>query len=475
MVKMKGVLLGGVLAGLISGINVSATAASEEKPNVLFIAVDDLNDWVNCYGGYKGKVHTPHIDRLAAEGVMFTRAYSPVALCGPSRTALLTGKHPYSSGIYRIPQHFRHIAETKDLVTLPQYFRQCGYTAIGAGKIFHGPKDDSYDRISWDDYSDHWIGTQRPPTNDIPNYPMPFKNKDDLKNSYCAPIQQGIEKTGDAFNADYIADFLMREHDKPFFAAYGGFRPHTPWYAPKKFFDMYPLDEIVLPEAPEGDLNDVPPIGREVAYQGEYHTFEKIKELGLWKEYVQGYLACISFADACVGRVLDALEKSPHRDNTIVVLWSDHGWHLGEKDHWHKFTLWERGTRVPLIIKAPGVTPAGRQTAEPSNLVDLYPTLIELCGLPPFDQVEGESLVPVLENPDFDRNRMTVMSLPWNPDCHAIVDKRYRYIRYSDGTEELYDHKKDRTEWNNLADNPEYAVVKQRLKQKLLETVALPN
>jgi arylsulfatase A-like enzyme len=463
-------ILGSALAAQVSAQGAAAT--NPEKPNVLFLVVDDLNDWVSCYNWYKGKVYTPNIDKLASEGVLFTRAYCPVALCGPCRTAVLTGKYQYSTGIYRIEQHFRQISSTRDLVTLPQYFRKNGYIAVGSGKTFHGPNHDNCDRISWDDYSDHWFGTQRPPTNEIPHYPIPFKNTyDDIKNSYYGAIKQSLEETGDGYNAEYIADFLKQKHDKPFFAAYGCFRPHTPWFAPKEFFDLYPLDEIVLPDAPEGDLDDVPPIGRDVAYQGDYHTFEQIKELGLWKEYVRGYLACISFADACVGRVLDALEKSPYRDNTIVVLWSDHGWHLGEKEHWHKFTLWERGTRTPLIIKAPGVTPEGKRTADVTNLVDLYPTMVELCGLPPFSQVEGESLVPVLKNPDLDRNRTTVMSLPWHKDCHAIVDNRFRYIRYSDGTEELYDHKNDRTEFTNLANNPEYSDVKRRLKKKLLETV----
>ena len=280
-----------------------------------------------------------------------------------------------------------------------------------------------------------------------------------------APIEQSDEETDDWKTADLAAEFLQQEHDKPFFLGCGIYRPHLSWYIPKKYFDMHPLEDIQLPPHKENDLDDVPPMGRAMA--GE--TFNIIREHGQWKNAVQGYLAACSFADACVGHVLSALEKSVYRDNTIVVLWGDHGYHIGEKDHFSKSALWQETTRTPLIIYAPGVSKSQSRCSRPVSLVDLYPTLIELCGLPKRDDLDGRSLAPLVRNPemDWDYPVLITHSPQWYGANHAIHSQRYHYIHYQDGGEELYDNVADPYGWKNLADDPKYAEAKEELKKWL--------
>ena len=252
---------------------------------------------------------------------------------------------------------------------------------------------------------------------------------------------------------------LKKEHEKPFFIAYGLFRPHLPWYAPKKYFDLYPVDKIKLPTIDANDLEDVPPLGQRMARpQGDH---KKVTESDNWRRAVQGYLASISFADAQLGRVLDALDASPYRGNTVIVLWGDHGWHLGEKLHWRKFTLWEEATKAPLMFVAPGVTKPGGRSHRTVDFMDIYPTLVELCGLPERKELEGKSIVPLLKDPSAEWNRPALTT--HGRENHTIRTERWRYIRYRDGGEELYDHDVDPLEWKNLAEDSKYDKVKEEL------------
>jgi arylsulfatase A-like enzyme len=432
-------------------------AADETPPNVLFIAIDDLNDWVGCLGK-RPDVKTPNIDKLAKLGTLFTRAYCAAPACNPSRTALMCGLRPSTTGVYHNDQPWRPVL--KDAVTLSQYFMKHGYTAQGGGKIFHNAYNDA---ASWQ----HWekVGAFPHPAGKLPHNGIPNAGHFDW-----GPVDCDDQDMGDYKVAQWAADFLAKKHDKPFFLAPGFIRPHLPFYAPKKYFEMYPLDRVEVPKTIANDLEDVPPAGVAIAKPNGDHR--KVLEANQWKLAVQAYLACITFTDVMVGKVLDALEKSPHRNNTIVVLWSDHGWHLGEKQHWRKFALWEEATRVTFIVAAPGVTKAGTRCDRTVNLLDLYPTLVELCGLPRKDGLEGTSLVPLLRDPAAKWDRPSVTT--HGKDNHAVRSEKYRYIRYADGSEELYDHDADPLEWKNLAKDPGLDAVRKELAAHLPKTNA-PN
>jgi arylsulfatase A-like enzyme len=268
---------------------------------------------------------------------------------------------------------------------------------------------------------------------------------------------------GDAQVADWAIEQLGRTHEKPFFLACGFFRPHLPWYVPKRYFDLYPLETVTLPNVKEDDLDDVPPAGRAMAKPTGDHA--RVLEHGAWRRAVQGYLASISFVDACVGRVVRALDDGPHKDTTVIVLWSDHGWHLGEKLHWRKFALWEEATHNVLFFAAPGVTPEERRCDAPVSLLDVYPTLLDLCRVGPREELEGHSLLPLLQEPDREWPHPALTTHGRNN--HTLRTRRWRYIRYADGAEELYDHDADAMEWDNLADDPDYRDIKRKLKKSL--------
>ena len=461
-----------------------------QQPNVLFIAVDDLNDWVNCMGGRKG-VHTPNFDRLAKRGVLFTNAHCAAPACNPSRVAIMTGVAPASSGVYNNGQDWRRSPRLEKAVTLPEHFRTGGYEAYGVGKIFHalswitgGYGKQQNEAKLWDRY---WPAANSPMPD--PQWPKGTQSKRGT-NGYLyskpiavgkstegrpphffdwAPDAQSESGTADHKVVDWAAGELRKPHNKPFFHAVGIFRPHIPWYAPKKYFALYPEKEVFLPKIKENDLEDVPKPGQS-GIRKKWH--EWILKNDEWRGAVRGYLASISFADAQVGRLLDALDASPHAKNTIIVLWSDHGMHIGEKQQWEKFTLFEESTRVPLMIIAPGVTKAGTVCNRPVNLLDVYPTLNELCGLPVRKDLDGVSLVPLLKNPKskWDRPSLTT----WGKGNHAARGQRYRYILHPNGEEQLYDHKTDPDEFTNLADKPELAGVKVRLAKWLPKTNANP-
>jgi len=434
------------------------SSAAERKPNVLFIALDDLNDWIGCLGGHP-QTKTPNLDRLAASGVLFRNAYCPAASCNPSRSAIFSGLPPHRSGLYQNTQKMREVMPEAEL--LPRYFSRHGYWSAGSGKLLHYVIDPT----SWDDYF-----PDKRKDNPFPRTFYPEKRPVSLPRAgdwqYVETDWAALEVTDEEFGGDWlvtkwIAEQLRSEHEKPFFLACGIYRPHEPWFVPKAYFEPFPLESIELPRGvKEGDLDDLPPVAQRIA-RNRY--FEHIQKHGQWKQGIQAYLASIHFADAMLGRVLDALESGPHRDNTVVVLWSDHGWHLGEKEHWQKFTGWRVCARVPLMIRvpkgAPGLpegTSAGGLCDRPVSLVDLFGTLTELSGLPAKEGIESRSLVPLLRDPEADWSHAAVTHLD-HPENYAISTERWRYLHYRGGEEELYDIESDPHEWENLAPKPEHA------------------
>lgn len=451
-----------ILTSLFAAMVAPATTMAAETPNVLFIAVDDLRDWVGHLEGHPN-AHTPNIDRLARRGVSFTRAYCAAPLCNPSRVSLLTGVAPSRSGVYGNGEKMRE--KLPDAVTLPQHFRASGYSARGSGKIFHGNDADS-----WDDFFVAARGNPSASVKRDPNLP---------KRAWTpwGPLDGDDGDMYDVKTANWIISELKKPQEKPFFLAYGLTKPHLTWEVPQKYFDLHPLDGIQLPPVKEGDLDDVPAFGKRLAR--EVHTVSNARDVSAkpdgdhanviannqWLKAVQAYLATISFADAQIGRVLDALDRSEYADNTIIVLWGDHGWHLGEKEHWRKHALWDVSTRTPLIFVAPTGIAKDRLCQRPVSLIDIYPTLVDLCGLPAREGLDGQSLVPLLENPALKWDRPAVMTYGLNN--HAVQTERWRYIQYHDGGQELYDHDRDPNEWTNLAAIPEYASVIAKLAKSI--------
>jgi arylsulfatase A-like enzyme len=442
------------------------------RPNVLFIAVDDLRDWVGHLKGHPNS-KTPNIDLLAKRGVSFTRAYCSAPLCNPSRISLLTGIAPFNSGVYGNGEKLRD--KLPDAVTLMQHFRASGYSVRGAGKIFHGTA--AYDKDSWDIFYKP-SGSKSPLA----------KRDNGLPKSAWAPwgpLDCGDGEMFDGKTANWVVSELEKPQKKPFFLAYGLTKPHLPWKVPQKYFDLHPLAEIKLPPIKKGDLNDIPFFGKKLAREVYDPSGERnfaVKPDGdhanviankQWRKAVQAYLATISFADAQIGRVLDVLDHSAHANNTIVVLWGDHGWHLGEKEHWRKHALWDVSTRTPLVFSVPKGVAKGQLCQRPVSLIDIYPTLIELCGLPKQKGLDGQSLKPLLENPGRKWDRPVVMT--YGSGNHAVQTERWRYIRYRDGGQELYDHDHDPNEWTNLASIPKYSLQKTKLSKWLPSTNGEPK
>lgn len=442
-------------------------AFANDSPNVLFIAVDDLRDWVGHLSGHPQAL-TPNIDRLAKQGISFSNAYCSAPLCNPSRISLLTGIAPYRSGVYGNREKLRDKLPTA--VTLMQHFRSSGYSVRGAGKIFHGTS--AYDQDSWDEYF-RPIGLSRLPRIDRSN---------ELPKTAWAPwgpVEADDHELFDGANANWVISQLRKSHQKPFFLAYGLTKPHLPWEVPQKYFDLHPLSEILLPKIQDDDLGDVPSFGQKLAREvydpsgerdfstpgGDHQNILRHQQ---WRKAVQAYLATISFADAQIGRVLKALEKSEHADTTLVVLWGDHGWHLGEKEHWRKHALWSVSSRTPLILSMPrddSDYSRGEVCTRTVSLIDLYPTLIDLCNLNPRKELEGRSLMPLLRDPSGDWPYPALTTHGFNN--HAIQQAGWRYIRYGDGGEELYNHDLDPNEWINLASVPEHKDTIRRLRSHL--------
>jgi arylsulfatase A-like enzyme len=415
--------------------------AGMPRPNVLLMIFDDLG----CYLGSSRNVpaaRTPHLDALAAQGTVFDRAYCPAPLCNPSRAALFTGVPPWESGVYFNTQPWRNALP--DAVTMPQYFSKHGYKTYGGGKIFHvmrgGPQfeDTLFDerRTKPDD----------PITRDMYHTPMRL-----------GPLDCEDEAMGDYRVANWAARRVARPvSDQPFYMALGFFRPHGPLFTPQKYFDMYPLEDIELPENFAGDMDDVPPLGQE-ALKMPPGFAEAIKSEESRKKLVQAYLAAITFADACAGRVLNQLYSGPHADNTIVIAVGDNGMALGQKDRWFKSTLWQEASRVPMIVRAPGM-PAGKRCASAVGLQDIYPTLLDMCRLPARDDIAGRSIHKLLKRPDRAWDHPVVSAM--GEGNASVNSNEWSYIRYADGSEELYNLNKDPAERNNLASDASLGKVK---------------
>lgn len=425
----------------------------KSPPNILLIIADDLNDWIGPMKGHP-QAKTPNLDKLAARGLSFNNAYITAPICNPSRASFLTGRRPYTTGIYHNLQlatpHIPRGAAIHD------YLRQFGYTSLAVGKIYHYQQ---FRKEDWDQVA--YFRDDTLPRSEAKRRPGQFGYRMFTEGN---PAEEFNEKRAeselvDAKGAAWCIERLQEPRTNAFFMAYGVHRPHTPWDVPKKYFDMYPLDKIELPEVRQDDLADVPPAGVKFANPKGAHA--AVVRGNLWKDRVRAYLAAVSYADAQVGRVLDALDKSPHRDNTIIIFVSDHGWHLGEKEHWAKSALWRQATRVPYIWVVPGVTKPNTKSDRAVDTLSLYPTLCELAGAPVPKHAEGTSIKTLLANPTAEWKQPAITThLKGN---HAISTEQWRYIRYADGSEELYDQKNDRHEWNNLASKPEHASLKKEL------------
>lgn len=436
----------------------SESSAAKERPNVLFIAVDDLNDWTGHLAGHP-QAKTPNIDRLVARGVTFTNAHCAAPACNPSRAALMSGLRPWDTGIYTNGDPAQGVL--RNTLTINRHFLANGYKVKGGGKIYHNLAAEGRND-SWSE----WVGL-------LPTAGGNVHNLNGLDKSHFdwGAIPAKTSDMGDHKLTNWAIEQLQQPSEQPLFLAVGYVKPHLPWYVPQEFYDRYPLDKIQLPVTTQNDLSDVPPAGRAMAKPDGDHA--AVLKGDQWKKAVQGYLATISFLDDEVGRLLDGLERSPKAKNTIVVWWTDHGWHLGEKDHWRKFALWEKATRTSFAIAAPGVTQAGTRSEAPVDYMNLYPTLCQLTGLPVPEHVQGPSLLPILKDPSSAWDYVAVCT--HGRGNHAARDSRYRYIRYANGDEELYDHNGDPHEWTNIASRPEMAEVKQRLAKRFPSNEVVPT
>lgn len=432
----------------------SQSPASGSTTNILFIAVDDLNDWVVPYGGHSQSI-TPNLQRLAESGLRFNNAHCQAPLCGPSRASLFTGLLPSTTGLYLHVKDGNIISGSQsenppELLT--HVLQRNGYETLGAGKLLHNGAGGGL----LQDYGGHkGFGP-------YPKEPMNYDSQGTSTDWGAFP--ETNEELPDHAVADYAIKALSEKRDGPFFLGVGINRPHVPWFVPQEWFDKFDLESIELPPYQADDWDDLPEISKIIHQAPPTPSTEWMIKNGKWKEVVRAYLACVAYADYEIGRVLDALEASEYAGNTIVILWSDHGYHLGEKNVVTKMTLWEESTRVPLLISGPGI-PKNATCERSVGLIDIYPTLLDYARVKIPDTLDGRSLAPLIENPeaDWDNPAITI----WGRNNTAIRDERYRYIRYEDGSEELYDRAKDPNEFHNLASNPEFTPVKERLSQHI--------
>lgn len=459
---MSKILLTSILFISVMGFSVFTPLRADKKqadpPNVLFISIDDLNDWVGAMKGHHPQSQTPHIDRLAEQGVLFNNAHVQAPICKPSRDSFMSGMLPSTTGMYLLGDYyFRDSPALQDHVVMPEYFRNQGYRVLGTGKLYHGQAE--REREYFDEYGP--LASAAPFPNEAIHYPLPPRAWD------WGAFPESDEELPDYQIASWAIEQLNKEHDQPFFLGVGFFRPHVPLYAPQHWFDQVPAeDDIILPEV----TAEVSEYARRLTHSIIAPRHEWFVENDQWQKAVQAYLASVLFVDHQVGRVLAALENSPHADDTIIVLFSDHGFALGERERWAKRALWERETKVPLIFAGPGI-PAGLNTDQPAGLIDIYPTLIELSGLDGVSGLEGDSLVPQLH--DSEADRLPIITTFW-VNNHAVRSRHFRYIRYDNGEEELYDHREDPDELNNLAGEPAYRHVINELRSYIPKNNAEP-
>ena len=471
----------------------------DSRPNVLFICIDDLNDWIGSLKGHP-QARTPNIDRLMNSGTNFTSAHCSAPVCAASRNSLLTGLAPTTTGWYTNAK----FEETADAVlgatpTLPQHFKNNGYKTLAGGKVFHTGTSDYRHDLQWHEtlpyyeitnqyLLDRGYGYGKYGAKDHKYYPFP-KDGGQIVQTY-GPDTPGkslcwgaLERSDIPHNgvmpdeeiAQWAVEQLAKEHQQPFFLAAGFIRPHVPFTAPKEYFEMFPLDDVIMPEIVDGEMQDVPLYGKAMALGvipgGDHNAVTNVSPT-FWKELVRANLACIAFVDAQVGKLLDGLEASAHKDNTIVMLWSDHGQNFGEHRNWRKMSLWEESTHVPFAIRLPGQT-QGQRCDQVVSLLDIYPTLTNLCSLPSVPTNEGYSLTTLLNNPQFERKLPAITT--WGYKNHSVRDENLRYTQYRDGNEELFDHKVDPNEHTNVANDPRYNTIKQQLKHWLPRHNQMPT
>lgn len=427
-------------------------AGPSSRPNVLMISIDDLNDWTGFLGGYP-VIHTPHMDALAESGRVFANAHCAIPVCSSSRVSVMSGLAATTHGSYEIGPSYQQLPALNEAPTLHRTFKDNGYLTLSGGKVLHHGFGG---RLAAD--LDRDLGRHK---SNRPEQPM------NRPASWSGAWDWGKYPDEDAGMGDYqlaeaAAEVLQEEFDRPFFLSVGFFRPHVPLYAPPKWFDLYDVDTIPLPRSLKSDLDDVPKNFQAINDYAVAPKHAEVVESGKRRSLTQAYLASVSFVDHCVGVVLEALKNSPYADNTLVVLWSDHGFHLGEKQHWAKRTLWEESTRVPLLFAGPGIEP-GEVCEEPASLIDIYPTLLELCDLPGNDRLDGLSLVPQLDDPGASRDEPAITSSYYGN--HSVRTRDWRLIVYEDGAKELYDHRKDPGELTNLANDPEHGETHAELMQ----------
>ncbi|PQO33795.1 sulfatase [Blastopirellula marina] len=439
------------------------TQAEEKRFNVLFIAVDDMNNDLGCYGN--SQVHSPNIDRLAKTGTCFDRAYCQFPLCSPSRTSIMTGLRPDTTTVYDLKKHFRKVLP--NVVTLPQAFEKQGYFTARVGKIYHYGNPGQIGTNGLDDDAS-WQTRVNPSGRDKREESLIINHtpKRGLGSSLSFLAAEGTdEEQTDGMVATEAIRLMEENKDKPFFIAAGFYRPHCPYVAPKKYFDMYPMQKVPRWK------NDFPEV--KTAPELAFASNKPWPWLGAnsqqLQEAQQAYWATISFVDAQVGRLLDALDRLELRDNTVIVFWSDHGYHFGDHGLVMKQSLFERSARVPLIVVAPGQKEKGTHSGRTVELVDLYPTLTDLCGVTSPERLHGESLVPLLDNPMADWNKPAITQTKRNQNRmgYSLRNERYRLVTWGEGENQLYDYENDPDEKNNLANSPEHAQLMEQLMAEL--------
>lgn len=493
LLSLRALLSIGLTFCLLFRVLAAAGDIEHSAPNVLLISIDDLNDWIGCLGGHP-QAQTPNMDRLANRGTLFTNAHCASPLCNPSRAAVFSGRSPLETGLYTNDQgDIRKLRP--DLKLLPTPFSEAGYETFGAGKLLHQSSGSLFDHgffphLRWSPFDPKQVeyspdelpakGTPQQarrielqgqelvmPFNRMPSDRQPSSPRGESFDWAALPVEDA--DMGDGQIAAWGAKVLSKSHERPFFLAVGFYRPHIPLYAPQKYFSLFDPQKVELPAVLKNDLSDVGPFAQNLARTADTAgSHATVLKHGQWRDAVRSYLACIAFIDHQVGKLLSALESGPHARDTLIVLWSDHGWHLGEKEHWGKWTLWRRATRAPLIVALPaeqaGEQP--RRVDEAVSLLDIYPTLAELCDLKSPQFAAGQSLAAILQgqtapNPE----RMVVTTL--REGDFSLTGRDWRFIEYRDGATELYDLTRDAQEWNNLASDPKYGAIVALYKREL--------
>jgi arylsulfatase A-like enzyme len=453
-----------LLTTVAFGMLITQACGPEQPYNVLLIVADDMNE----YGFFHThpQVKTPALDAFRQSSISFRNAYCPAPACSPSRTAFLSGVSPHRSGKYYNGSEAWSIPLMQNQETLMEWFQRAGFNTYGKGKLFHS-------QISRERVARNFVG----PTGKAGFGPFPDSTHRTFgsKGRFRGVQAFAEEEFPDSRNAENVIEILQEKHEKPFFIMYGLWRPHSPYTCPQRFLDMYNPDEITIPKGyASSDLEDLPPIPRTYIQEDDQKEFLQIANSeAQWKRYLRGYFACYTYVDYNIGRVLDALEASEYAENTIVVVTSDNGFHMGEKDRFNKNSLWEQSAITPMAIRVPGSGHGGEICRSPVNLQDLYPTFVDYCGdgLEPLQPIDGNSIRELLEDPatEWENPSITYFGQNWV----SVRSERFRFISYPDGTEELYDHQIDPWELNNLAGNPKYEKEKAQLKRHHPEEMAI--